>query len=132
MKAAHLQTPHGMAAAAERIGEELIRVKEKIAGSAADAGDDLAAELRQLQDDLGAIKETIAEFGRTSGAQAGASASRIGAAASDAASAFAKNAQQDAESVIGDLEAFARKNPRYVLGGALAAGVVLGLVLRRR
>ena len=64
MKAAHLQTPHGMAAAAERIGEELIRVKEKIAGSAADAGDDLAAELRQLQDDLGAIKETVAEFGR--------------------------------------------------------------------
>jgi hypothetical protein len=43
-----------MAAAAERIGEELARAKRNIADSAADTGDDLAAELRRLQNDLNA------------------------------------------------------------------------------
>ena len=132
MKSAHYQTAAGMAAAAERIGDELLRAKDKIANSASDAGEDLAAELRRLQRDLSAVKETIAEFGKESGAEAGEAASRISAAASDAASEFADNAKQVAVSVIADLETFARKNPRYVLGGALATGVVLGLLLRRR
>lgn len=131
MKAAHQQTVEGMAAAAERIGEELVRAKDKIAGSAADAGEDLAAELRRLQHDLNAVKETIAGFGKASGAEASEAASRIGAAVSEAASEFAQHAKQDTQSVIADLETFARQNPRYVLGGALGLGVVLGLLLRR-
>ena len=132
MKSAHLQTAAGMAAAAERIGDELLRAKDKIAHSASDAGEDLAAELHRLQHDLSAVKATIAGLGKESGAEASEAASRIGAAASEAAGEFADNAKHDAASVMADLEAFARKNPRYVLGGALAAGVVLGLLLRRR
>jgi ElaB/YqjD/DUF883 family membrane-anchored ribosome-binding protein len=131
MKSAHHQTVDGIAVAAERISDELLRAKQRIAGSAADAGEDLAAELRRLQHDLNAVKETIAGFGKASGAEASEAASRIGAAASDAASEFAGNAKHDAASVMADLETFARKNPRYVLGGALATGVVLGLLLRR-
>jgi ElaB/YqjD/DUF883 family membrane-anchored ribosome-binding protein len=131
MKSAHLQTAAGMSAAAERIGDELLRAKDKIANSASDAGEDLAAELRRLQRDLSAVEETLAGFGKESGAEASEAASRIGAAASDAASEFAGNAKHDAASVMADLETFARKNPRYVLGGALATGVVLGLLLRR-
>ena len=95
--------------------------------------EDLAVELHRLQRDLSAFKATIAGLGKESGAEASEAASRIGAAASEAAANSASdNAKHDAESVIADLEAFARKNPRYVLGGALAAGVVLGLLLRRR
>ena len=131
MKSAHLQTAAGMSAAAERIGDELLRAKDKIANSASDAGEDLAAELRRLQRDLRAVEETLAGFGKESGAEASEAASRIGAAASDAASEFTGNAKHDAASVMADLETFARKNPRYVLGGALATGVVLGLLLRR-
>ena len=132
MKTAHQRTVDSMAAAAERIGDELVRVKDNIASSAADAGDDLAAELRRLQKDLNAVKETIAGFGKASGAEAGAAASRIGTVASEAAGDFADNAKREAQSVIADLETFARQNPRYVLGGALGLGVVLGLMLRRR
>jgi len=131
MKTAHLQTAAGMSAAAERIGDELLSAKDKIAHAASDAGEDLAAELRRLQRDLSAVKETLAGFGKESGAEASEAASRIGAATSDAASEFAGNAKHDAASVMADLETFARKNPRYVLGGALATGVVLGLLLRR-
>ena len=132
MKTAHQRTVDSMAAAAERIGEELVRVKDNIASSAADAGDDLAAELRRLQKDLSAIKETIAGFGKESSAEASDAASRIGAAASEAAGEFAENAKKETQSVIADLETFARQNPRYVLGGALGLGLVLGLMLRRR
>ena len=131
MKSAQQRTVDSMAAAAERIGEELVRAKDNIANSAADAGVDLAAELRRLQRDLNAIKETIAGFGQASGAEASGAASRIGAAAKEAAGEFADNAKQDAQSALADLETFVRQNPRYVLGGALGLGVVLGLLLRR-
>jgi ElaB/YqjD/DUF883 family membrane-anchored ribosome-binding protein len=131
MKSAHHQTVDGIAVAAERISDELLRAKQRIAGSAADAGEDLTTELRRLQRDLSAVKETIADFGKASGAEASGAASRIGVTASEAVGEFADNAKQDAQSVIADLEAFARKNPRYVLGGALATGVALGLLLRR-
>ena len=65
--------------------------------------DDLAAQLRRLQDDLSALKETMS-----------------------------KGAKAEANSVVADLEDFARKNPGAVLGGAIGLGVVLGLLLRRR
>ena len=65
--------------------------------------DDLAAQLRRLQDDLSALKETMS-----------------------------KGAKAEASSVVADLEDFARKNPGAVLGGAIGLGVVLGLLLRRR
>jgi ElaB/YqjD/DUF883 family membrane-anchored ribosome-binding protein len=65
--------------------------------------DDLATQLHRLQDDLNTIKETMS-----------------------------KGAKAEANSVIADLEDFARKNPGAVVGGAVGLGVVLGLLLRRR
>ncbi|MEI9803114.1 MAG: hypothetical protein WDN48_00015 [Pseudolabrys sp.] len=132
MKTAHQRTVDSMAAAAERIGEELLRTKDKIARSAVDTGENLGEDLRRLQADLSAIKDTLAGFGKTLGAEASGAASRIGATASDAAGAFAENAKKETQSIIADLENFARQNPRYVLGGALGLGLVLGLTLRRR
>ena len=132
MKSAHQRTVDSMAAAAGRIGDELTRAKDNISSSAADTREDLTAELRRLQNDLDVMQETILGFGKTSRAEASAAASRIGAAASDAASDFAANAKNEPQSVMADLETFARQNPRYVLGGALGLGLVLGLTLRRR
>lgn len=132
MTAAQHRTADDMAAAADRVSDELARAKDKITRLAGDAGEDLAAELRRLQRDLNAIKDTMAGFAKTSGAEAGRAASHIGATASEAAGEFADNAKHEAQSAIAGLETFARKNPGYVLGGALAAGVVLGLLLRRR
>ncbi len=64
---------------------------------------DLAAQLRRLQDDLDAIKETLKEAGK-----------------------------REAQSAVAGVEAYARENPRAVLAGAVGAGVLLGLLLRRR
>jgi ElaB/YqjD/DUF883 family membrane-anchored ribosome-binding protein len=132
MTTANQQSAEGLAAAAARIAAELQRARDDIARSAASAGDDLAAELHRLQDDLAAIQQTVAGFGKQTGAEASGAAPRIGAAAADAARDFADNARQDASSALADFEEFCRKNPRCVLGGALALGFILGLMLRRR
>lgn len=63
---------------------------------------DLAAQLRRLQDDLDAIKQTLKETGK-----------------------------REAQSAVAGIEAYARENPRAVLAGAVGAGVLLGLLLRR-
>jgi ElaB/YqjD/DUF883 family membrane-anchored ribosome-binding protein len=128
-------TPHtaeGLAAAAQRIAAELQQARDKIARQATSAGGDLAAELARLQDDLAAIQQTVTGLGKSTGAEASEAASRIGAAATDAAHDFAENVRQDAHSAVADFEDFARKNPRFVLGGALGLGFVLGLMLGRR
>jgi ElaB/YqjD/DUF883 family membrane-anchored ribosome-binding protein len=36
------------------------------------------------------------------------------------------------QAAIADLEALARRNPRYLIGGALGVGLVVGLLLGRR
>jgi ElaB/YqjD/DUF883 family membrane-anchored ribosome-binding protein len=118
--------------AVERIGEELQHAKDNIGRSASATGDEIAAQIRRVQDDLNAIKDTIANFGKTSREEASGAASRIGAAAKDAAGEFAGNARQDAQSKIDAFEDYARKNPNHVLAGALGIGVLLGLLLGRK
>lgn len=130
-KAKNPQTVEGVADAATRLADELQRAKDNISRMAGAAGDDLAAQLRELQDSIGSIQETVTGFGRAATAEAGEAASRIGAAGADAAREFAAGARQQANSAVADFEDFARKNPRFVLGGALGLGVVLGLMMRR-
>ena len=98
-------------------------------GRAAGAADDVAAQIRQLRDELGAIKQTIADFGQASSGRAGGGCNC--AACADAASQLARHAKQNARAAIADLEAYAKQNLRCVVGGALGAGLVLGLLLRR-
>ncbi|MFA6266259.1 MAG: hypothetical protein WC670_11175 [Pseudolabrys sp.] len=64
--------------------------------------EDLTAQLRRLQGDLDAIKETLKQTGR-----------------------------REAQSAIDNVEAYARDNPRTVIAGAVGLGVLLGLMLRR-
>jgi len=94
-------------------------------GLAAGAGDDVAAQIGPLQDEVSALKQTIAGFGSASGGACNC------AACADAAHQLAQHAKHDAQAAIADLEAFARRNPRYVIGGALGVGFVLGLLRRR-
>jgi ElaB/YqjD/DUF883 family membrane-anchored ribosome-binding protein len=132
MDAANDRTAEGVATAADRISDELQRARDKIARSAQTAGADVAAELERLQKDIADIRRTIAGFAKASGADAHDAASRIGGVASEAVDDFVAHAKQDTQSVIADLEAYARKNPYQVLAGALGLGVILGLFFRRR
>jgi ElaB/YqjD/DUF883 family membrane-anchored ribosome-binding protein len=71
--------------------------------------DDLAAQLRRLQADLDAIKETLKQTGKRE----------------------AQGALRDAQSAMSSAEAYARANPNAVIAGAVGVGVLLGLLLRR-
>ncbi|HWK96566.1 MAG TPA: hypothetical protein VNR39_14205 [Pseudolabrys sp.] len=71
--------------------------------------DDLAAQLRRLQADFDAIKETLKQTGKRE----------------------AHSAMRDAQSAISGAEAYARANPNAVIAGAVGVGVLLGLLLRR-
>lgn len=68
-------------------------------------GEDLAAQLRRLQDDLDAIKDSMAGLGAEAG--------------------------HKARSAVADIEIFGREHPRAVLAGAVGFGLILGLLLRR-
>jgi ElaB/YqjD/DUF883 family membrane-anchored ribosome-binding protein len=100
--------------------------QETAPGAAAGAGDEVAAQIGRLQDELNAIKQTVAGFGRASGGACNC------AACADAAHQLAQHARQDVQAAIADLEALARRNPRYLIGGALGVGLVVGLLLGRR
>ncbi|KQZ02103.1 hypothetical protein ASD45_15485 [Pseudolabrys sp. Root1462] len=71
--------------------------------------DDLAAQLRRLQADLDAIKETLKQAGKRE----------------------AHSAMHDAKSAMSNAEAYVRANPNAVIAGAVGVGVLLGLLLRR-
>jgi ElaB/YqjD/DUF883 family membrane-anchored ribosome-binding protein len=79
--------------------------KDQITDTATGAADEIAAQLRRLQDDLATLKETMAGVG--------------------------KKAEHETKSMVARAEAFARENPRTVLAGAIGFGLVLGLLLRR-
>jgi len=95
-------------------------------GMASGAGDDVAAQLGRLQDELSAIKQTIAGFGKVSSGACSCEA------CVETARKIAQHAEQEVQAAIADLKTFAQHNPRYVLGGALGVGLVLGLMLHRR
>ncbi len=126
------QSVNSIASLAARLADELQRAKNNIGRSADSASEDLAAELRQLQDDLAAIQGTISAFGKTAGAEASKTASRVGAVGAEAAREFAADARDRAHSTVADFEEFARRNPLWVLGCALGLGFILGLLMRRQ
>lgn len=117
--------------AAERIGDEFEKTKDNIGRAAAASGEELAAQLQRLSDDINAIKQTLGSLGKTSAAQAQDGAHRIGAAAAEAAGEAVGEAQRQVHSLAAEFEAVARRHPGAVLGGALGLGVLLGLLLRR-
>ena len=98
-------------------------------GMAAGAADEVAAQIGRLRDELGTIKQTIADFGKASSGRARGACNC--AACADAASQLALHAKQNAQAAIADLETYAKQNLRCVVGGALGVGLVLGLLLRR-
>ena len=99
--------------------------QETAPGTAVAAGDDVAAQIGRLRDEVSAIQQTIAGVGKASNGACSC------AVCAEAANQLARHAKQDAQAAIADLETFARQNLRCVVGGALGVGLVLGLLLRR-
>jgi BMFP domain-containing protein YqiC len=115
---------HGESATG-RIGDDMQRAKENISDAAASARDDIAADLRQLSADVTSLKNTVAALAKTVTAEVGEAATGIGG---DIASA----AKDQANTMLSEFEAVARRNPLGVVIGAFGIGMLIGIMKGRR
>jgi ElaB/YqjD/DUF883 family membrane-anchored ribosome-binding protein len=124
------------------VGESLARGKDALGGVAAGAMADASSDLDALRNDLASLKNTLARFMAEAGGEAAKSArevsssvaGHVGDTASDLAdrgARFAATTGEQAKTMAGEIEAFARRNPLGALAGAVAVGFILGLWGRR-
>ena len=136
------QTAQDPAKEGKSVGEALNRGRDAIGGVAADAMADAASDLQAIRNDLDNLKNTLARFVAQAREETVKSArdvsstvaDQFGDAANDLAgkgSAFAAAAGEQAKTLAGEIEAFARRNPLGALAGAVAVGFVIGLWGRR-
>jgi ElaB/YqjD/DUF883 family membrane-anchored ribosome-binding protein len=124
------------------VGESLSRGKDALGSVATGAMADASSDLDALRNDLASLKSTLARFMTEAGGEAAKSArevsssmaGHVGDTASDLAdrgARFAATTGEQAKTMAGELEAFARRNPLGALAGAVAVGFILGLWGRR-
>jgi hypothetical protein len=87
--------------------------------------DDIAVDLRRLSADVISLKDTVAELAKTVTAEVGEAATGIGG---DIASA----AKDQANTLLSEFEAVARRNPLGVVIGAFGIGMLIGIMKDRR
>ena len=124
------------------VGDALNRGKDAISDAAHDAAKSSGSDLQAIQNDLNSLKETLSRFMSQAGTQAVKSArdatsnlaGQVGDAASDLAdrgSQLVSTAGDQAKTFASELESMARRNPLGTLAGAVAIGVLIGIMGRR-
>ena len=117
-----------------------VRNEESVAGV---AGASLAEEVSSLRADMAKMHDILSNFASEAGGQAARTArnvgqtvvSRVGSTASGLANTttdIASSATDQLKTFATELEDVARRNPLGALAGALAVGIVIGLIIRGR
>jgi len=116
---------------------------EDTQGAVGAARDRLAEDVSSLRADMSKMHDILSRFASEAGGQAARTARNVGqtvasqvsstasglaASGADAAS----SATEQLKSFATELEGIARKNPLGALAGALAVGIVIGLIVRGR
>jgi ElaB/YqjD/DUF883 family membrane-anchored ribosome-binding protein len=112
-------------------------------GTVGVAQDRLAEDVSSVRADMTKMHETVSNFVSETGGHAArtarsvgqAVASQVGSTASGLANTgaeMASSATEQLKTFATELEGIARKNPLGALAGALAVGVVIGLIVRGR
>lgn len=107
-----------------RVGDDVQRAKENISEAGAAARDDIAADLRRLSADVTSLKDTVAVLAKTVTAEVGEAATVIG---EDVTSA----AKDQANTLLSEIEAGARRHPLGVVIGSFGIGMLIGLMRGR-
>jgi ElaB/YqjD/DUF883 family membrane-anchored ribosome-binding protein len=124
------------------VSDSLNRGKDAVAGAATDAANSAGADLQAIRNDLNSLKDTLSRFMSQAGSEAVKSArqvtsnvaGQVGDVASDLAnrgSQLASSAGDQAKTFAAELESMARRNPLGALAGAVAVGVLIGIMGRR-
>jgi ElaB/YqjD/DUF883 family membrane-anchored ribosome-binding protein len=107
------------------------------------AHDRLAEDVSSLRADVTKMHDVLSKFVAEAGGQAArtarnvgqAVASQVGSTAAGLANTgadIASSASEQLKTFAGELEGIARKNPLGALAGALAVGILIGLIVRGR
>jgi|SRR6185369_923395 len=122
--------------AKEEIGNAFNRGVAGVTGSAADANDQLAQDVRQLKDSISSIQQTLTKLGANAGNEAFKAARDVGNTVASQASAVAGEvtsaATEQMKTFANELESAARRNPLATIGATLMVGVVIGMMSRGR
>jgi hypothetical protein len=105
-------------------GDNVQRAKENISEAALSARDDIADDLRRLSADVISLKDAVAELAKAVTAEVGGAATGIG---EDIASA----AKDQANTLLSEIEAGARRHPLGVVIGSFGIGMLIGLMKGR-
>jgi ElaB/YqjD/DUF883 family membrane-anchored ribosome-binding protein len=127
---------------ANSVGDSINRGKDAIASAANDATNSAGSDLQAIRNDLNNLKDTLSRFMSQASDEALKSArqvasnvaGQVGDAASDLAnrgSQLASSAGDQAKTFAHQLEGMARRNPLGALAGAVAVGVLIGIMGRR-
>lgn len=128
---------------AGKLADEVAGGVDEVRLAAADAGDDIADDLRQLREDIARLSETVAAIASTRGSAAASAVSdgvravkdNVFATAADACSAGADivgSARNHAASFSSDVEDTVRRNPLGAILTSLGVGILIGVMSRRR
>jgi ElaB/YqjD/DUF883 family membrane-anchored ribosome-binding protein len=124
------------------VGDALDRGRDGISDAANEAAKSTGSDLQAIQNDLNSLKDTVSRFMSQAGTQVVKSArdatsnlaGQVGDAASDLAdrgSQLVSSAGDQAKTLASELEAMARRNPLGTLAGAVAIGMLIGIMGRR-
>jgi ElaB/YqjD/DUF883 family membrane-anchored ribosome-binding protein len=124
------------------VGDSISRGKDAISDAANNAARSTGSDLQAIQNDLNSLKDTLSRFMSEAGTQAAKSArdatSNLAGQVSDVAGDLADRGSQlvssagdQAKTFASELEIMARRNPLGALAGAVAIGVLIGIMGRR-
>ena len=127
---------------ANSVTDPINRGKDAIAGAATDAANSAGSDLQAIRNDLNSLKDTLSRFMSQAGNEAVKSArqvtsnvaGQVGDVVGDLAdrgSQLASSAGDQAKTFAAELESMARRNPLGSLAGAVAVGVLIGIMGRR-
>jgi ElaB/YqjD/DUF883 family membrane-anchored ribosome-binding protein len=124
------------------ISGAIARGKETVGSAAKDAADSAGSDLQAIRNDLNHLKDTLSRFMSQASTEAVKSArevtSTVAGQVSDMASdlagrgsQLASSAGEQAKTFATELERMARRNPLGALAGAMAVGILIGIMGRR-
>jgi ElaB/YqjD/DUF883 family membrane-anchored ribosome-binding protein len=100
----------------ERLGQEFEQAKERLAGAAEAAGDDIS----NIRDDIARLSDTVSKL-----------AKQVGSDIAGVAGAGADAAKEQATSLAAEAEKMVRRNPLAAVAGVFLVGLFIGILRSR-
>jgi ElaB/YqjD/DUF883 family membrane-anchored ribosome-binding protein len=127
---------------ANSVSDTLNRGKDAVAAAANDAVDSSGSDVQAIRNDLNNLKDTLSRFMSQASNEAVKTArqvtsnvvgqvSDVASDLADRGSQYASSASDQAKTFATELESMARRNPLGALAGAVAIGVLIGVMGRR-